>query len=101
MFFFSLLNSHVLYVCRFSIWPPSPVLKELPQAVDMVFLMRLYFASFISHCLTPAAIITNCADTEDEMLAAGRVSGDLTHPLLFCPEFLQEEFKSEGLFLGP
>ena len=41
-----------------------------------------------------AAIVSNDQDLEDLCVAAGRRSGDLTHPLPFAPEFYQSEFAS-------
>jgi probable aminopeptidase NPEPL1 len=42
-----------------------------------------------------AAIICNDADLERRTLEAGRLSGDLAHPLPHCPEFFRKEFKSK------
>ena len=42
-----------------------------------------------------AAIVCNDAALEERALAAGRRSGDLTHPLPYCPEFYRKEFKSK------
>lgn len=41
-----------------------------------------------------AAVITNNAEMETVLVAAGRCSGDLTWPLPFCPEFFRGEFTS-------
>jgi len=41
-----------------------------------------------------AAVISNDADLEAGLVAAGQQSGDLVHPLPFAPEFYQAEFKS-------
>ena len=41
-----------------------------------------------------AAVVSNDADIESALVAAGRASGDLVHPLPFAPEFYKTEFKS-------
>lgn len=41
-----------------------------------------------------AAIYCNDEDLERVAVAQGRFSGDLTHPIPFCPEFFRAEFKS-------
>lgn len=42
-----------------------------------------------------AAIVSNDDELERAAVDAGRVSGDLVHPLPYCPELLSPEFKSE------
>ena len=42
-----------------------------------------------------AAVVSNLESVEDEAVLAGRLSGDTVHPLPFCPEWYQQEFKSE------
>jgi probable aminopeptidase NPEPL1 len=42
-----------------------------------------------------AAVISNDDAAEAIAVAAGRSSGDLVHPLPYCPEFFRGEFKSE------
>ena len=42
-----------------------------------------------------AAIITNYEEVEVAAVAAGKLSGDLVHPLPYCPEFFRKEFKSQ------
>eukprot|EP00744_Colponema_vietnamica_P006766 GILI01009808.1.p1 GENE.GILI01009808.1~~GILI01009808.1.p1 ORF type:complete len:491 (+),score=151.09 GILI01009808.1:79-1551(+) len=42
-----------------------------------------------------AAILTNNEDLERVAVAAGKVSGDLVYPMLYCPELLKNEFASE------
>ncbi|PAV80921.1 hypothetical protein WR25_04769 [Diploscapter pachys] len=42
-----------------------------------------------------AAIMSNLEDVENEVLRAGRHSGDLTTAMLFCPEFHMDDLKSE------
>lgn len=41
-----------------------------------------------------AAVMSNEAELETLLVSAGRDSGDLAHPLPFCPEFYKAEFKS-------
>ena len=49
------------------------------------------FATGLSH----AGVYANSKELEDECIEKGRETGDLTFPLLYCPEFLDEEFSSE------
>jgi len=42
-----------------------------------------------------AAIVCNNDELEAIALNAGKISGDLTFPLPYCPEFFKDEFKSE------
>ena len=42
-----------------------------------------------------AALVCNDDELEARAVAAGKVSGDLTHPLPYVPEFFRKEFKSE------
>ncbi len=42
-----------------------------------------------------AALVCSDAALEARAVEAGRQSGDLTHPLPFCPEFFRKEFKSK------
>lgn len=41
-----------------------------------------------------AAIVCNDEDLEMKTVKAGRLTGDLVHPLPYCPEFFKKEFKS-------
>ena len=41
------------------------------------------------------AIYTNCEELEGKAVLSGRVSGDLVHPMPYCPEFFAREFDSE------
>ncbi len=50
-------------------------------------------------CLFPpgryhGAMLTNCEEWEDLCVRAGRLSGDLLHPLIYCPELHYTEFTS-------
>ena len=40
------------------------------------------------------ALVTNNEDWEAECMRAGRMSGDLIHPLIYCPELHFSEFAS-------
>eukprot|EP00128_Syssomonas_multiformis_P000869 Colp12_sorted_trinity150504_noHs@1533 len=42
-----------------------------------------------------AAVLCNDEEWEARTVAAGKASGDLTYPVLFCPELLVQEFRSE------
>jgi len=42
-----------------------------------------------------AAVVTNCEDMERASVMAGRLSGDLTHPLPYAPELHFQEFSSD------
>ncbi|MBT5505699.1 MAG: hypothetical protein HOK17_00980, partial [Flammeovirgaceae bacterium] len=42
-----------------------------------------------------AAIVSNDAELEESAIEAGSFSGDLVHPLPYCPELLSPEFKSK------
>lgn len=42
-----------------------------------------------------AGIVTNSDEWELAAVAAGKLSGDLVHPLPYCPEFYRKEFKSQ------
>ncbi len=42
-----------------------------------------------------AAVVSNDEDLERLAVRAGRSSGDLVHPLPYCPEFFRREFKSQ------
>jgi len=62
---------------------------------DVVFdAATLTGAQLISTGLQHAAVMSNDPELEAHVVAAGRRSGDLVHPLLFAPELLQQEFKS-------
>jgi probable aminopeptidase NPEPL1 len=48
------------------------------------------FASGQKH----AAILCNRDEAESDMIKAGKKSGDLVHPLPYCPELHFADFKS-------
>jgi probable aminopeptidase NPEPL1 len=51
-------------------------------------------AQLIATGVVHGAIISNDAELEAAMIAAGRVTGDLCHPLPFAPELFKQEFSS-------
>ena len=51
-------------------------------------------AQLMSTGLLHAAIISNDEGLEQLVIAAGKASGDLVHPLPFAPEFYKQEFES-------
>jgi len=62
---------------------------------DVVFnAATLTGAQMVATGLLHAAIICNDEPLEQLVLAAGRHSGDLVHPLPFAPEFYKQEFES-------
>ncbi len=63
---------------------------------DVVFdAATLTGAQLIATGVIHAGIVTNDPEMETAMVAAGKTSGDLVHPLLFAPELLQQEFSSK------
>ena len=65
----------------------------VPDAlVDMATLTG---AALISTGKRHAAIVSNCESMEAACVEAGRQSGDLVHPLPYCPEMFRGEFKSD------
>lgn len=51
-------------------------------------------AQLISTGVVHGAIVSNDAELEATMIAAGRRTGDLVHPLPFAPELYKQEFSS-------
>ncbi|MEM7249302.1 MAG: leucyl aminopeptidase family protein, partial [Acidobacteriota bacterium] len=51
-------------------------------------------AQLVATGRTHAAVVSSRAGLEQLALEAGRLSGDLVHPLIFAPELFQREFKS-------
>lgn len=51
-------------------------------------------AQLVSTGLLHAAIVSNDETLEQTVIAAGKHSGDLVHPLPFAPEFYKQEFES-------
>jgi len=69
------------------------VAKLKPSVI--VDLATLTGAQLMATGRNHAAIICNDEGLEDATVVAGRASGDLIHPLPYCPEFYRGEFKSE------
>ncbi len=61
----------------------------------IVDLATLTGAQSVSTGQRHAAIVCNDADLELRAVAAGKICGDLVHPLPYCPEFFRKEFLSE------
>lgn len=51
-------------------------------------------AQMIATGVHVAAVMSNDAEVEDALVAAGRATGDLAHPLPFAPELFKSEFAS-------
>lgn len=63
--------------------------------LDHIFDMAtLTGAQLISTGVKHGAIVCNDDDVEDAFIRAGKATGDLVHPIPFCPEFFRAEFKS-------
>jgi probable aminopeptidase NPEPL1 len=67
--------------------------REL-QADTVLDAATLTGAQMISTGVVHGAIVSNDALLEDAMIAAGRRTGDLVHPLPFAPELFKHEFSS-------
>lgn len=78
-----ILADGVAYACRHL--KPSLI-------VDMATLTG---AQLVTTGRQHAAILSNQEEIERLTVKAGLQSGDLVHPLLYCPELLNAEFKSE------
>jgi probable aminopeptidase NPEPL1 len=61
----------------------------------IVDLATLTGAQLIATGKRHAAVVSNDEAWEAAVVTAGRSSGDLVHPLPYCPEFFRGEFKSE------
>lgn len=66
--------------------------QKLDLLVDMATLTG---AQVVATGQRHAAVVSNRAGVEAAAVAAGRASGDLTHPLPFAPEFYQANFQSQ------
>jgi len=67
-------------------------IENLDLIVDMATLTG---AQLVCTGKKHAAILCNKEELESRFLNAGRHSGDLCHPILYMPESLMDEFKSE------
>ena len=65
--------------------------RKLDLVVDMATLTG---AQMVACGHKHAAILTNSEAVEDAAVRAGKLTGDLVHPLIFCPEFHRAEFAS-------
>lgn len=61
----------------------------------IVDLATLTGAQLISTGRRHAAVMSNDELLEQKAVKAGRLSGDLVHPIPYCPEFFKDEFKSQ------
>ena len=61
----------------------------------IVDLATLTGAQLVATGRRHAAVVSNAAHLEQRAVDAGRASGDLVHPLPYCPEFFSAEFKSK------
>ena len=61
----------------------------------VVTMATLTGAQMVATGKTFAAAVTDDEDTEVRVVRAGRRSGDLVHPLPYCPEVFNPEFKSQ------
>ncbi len=60
----------------------------------LVDMATLTGAQLVSTGRKHAGIMSNDQEWEEKACHAGRISGDLVHPLPYCPEFFKTEFKS-------
>ena len=58
----------------------------------IVDIATLTGAQMVSTGRKHAGIMSTTERLEVATVAAGRLSGDLAHPLLYCPEFYRKEF---------
>jgi probable aminopeptidase NPEPL1 len=65
------------------------------KADTIVDMATLTGAQLLATGRRHAGIMTNDEDLERAVCEAGRASGDLAHPLPYCPEFFRSEFKSK------
>lgn len=61
----------------------------------LIDMATLTGAQLVTTGLQHAAVLTPDEEFERKILAAGRLSGDLCYPMLYCPELLMDMFKSE------
>lgn len=66
---------------------------QLNPAV-IVDIATLTGAQLIATGKNHAAVYSNAEDLEAAVVQAGKVTGDLTFPIPYCPEFYRAEFKS-------
>ncbi|KAL1511979.1 hypothetical protein AB1Y20_005256 [Prymnesium parvum] len=73
--------------------PKLPGVKTQPDLI--IDMATLTGAQLVATGKRHAAIVTNDEQVEIASVAAGKLSGDLVHPLPYCPEFFRKEFKSQ------
>ncbi|EKX46813.1 hypothetical protein GUITHDRAFT_159587 [Guillardia theta CCMP2712] len=61
----------------------------------LIDMATLTGAQLISTGKKHAALVCNSEELENRAIMAGKKSGDLCHPLPFCPEIFKDEFKSK------
>ena len=61
----------------------------------LVDMATLTGAQLVATGLRHAAVVSSSEEWERAAVAAGLASGDLAHPLPFCPEFFRSEFSSK------
>jgi probable aminopeptidase NPEPL1 len=71
----------------------SKMLSPVPDLI--VDMATLTGAQLVTTGKRHAAVQSNSADAEARAVAAGMRSGDLTFPILYCPEFHRAEFASK------
>jgi leucyl aminopeptidase len=64
-------------------------------AKTVVDMATLTGAQLVATGKKHAGILSNCDQLESDAVKAGLRSGDLVFPLLYCPELLNDEFKSK------
>lgn len=70
----------------------SQHIEGLDLIIDMATLTG---AQMVATGKKHAGVLSNKAELETRVVQAGMVSGDLCYPLLYAPELLMDEFKSE------
>ena len=73
----------------------SPPLLPLGTPDLIIDMATLTGAQMVATGQRHAGIMANSDEVERAAVLAGRRSGDLVHPLPYCPEFYRAEFKSE------
>ena len=68
------------------------------SAVDIATLTG---AQLVATGLRHAAVVSRCEAWEAAAVRAGAYSGDLAHPLPYCPEFFRSEFASKARHRSP
>ena len=69
--------------------------KHIPDLDLVVDMATLTGSQLIATGKKHAGILANTQELEQQAVAAGLHSGDLTYPLLYAPELLKEEFNSK------